>query len=373
MATSRSLGSITLDLILKLGGFTQGMQQAAQIAAQGGAQINKALASAGERLTAAMLTPLERYKAELKSIDALLKANAISQTTANRANKDAAATYQATSASGRAYTALLERSKTLTESLITPQERLNRELREYNALRQVRLQGRIPGAGIDETTFQRATAAAQARFSQAIDKPVKSVGLLSTGLQTLSRSLVGAASAYLSFYGAITGVRRIVEVIDEYSRLENRLSLVTQSSAELGRVQEELFQIAQRTRTEYAGVADLYAKLALTGNDLGVSQQNLLKFTEAVGNALAISGTSAQTARGALTQLSRRSCAVRTNSRSAWATCRSRSARRSRNFRMRSSRPCRRRTSGRSSIRSRNCRRSSRIPSSSRGCAISSR
>jgi tape measure domain-containing protein len=72
----------------------------------------------------------------------------------------------------------------------------------------------------------------------------------------------------------------------------------------LTRIQEELFAVAQRTRTEYAGVADLYVKLAQTSDDLGASQADLLKFTEAVGNALTVSGTSAQQAQGALLQLS---------------------------------------------------------------------
>ena len=79
---------------------------------------------------------------------------------------------------------------------------------------------------------------------------------------------------------------------------------MTESASQLSRVQNDLFEIAQRTRQAYSGVVDLYVRLAQAGKELGASQSNLLKFTEAVGNAFAISGTTAERARAALVQLS---------------------------------------------------------------------
>lgn len=112
---------------------------------------------------------------------------------------------------------------------------------------------------------------------------------------------IGAA---LGAFASVQGLQAIVRISDQYTQLRGRLALVTEGTEELGRVQQELFNIAQRTRTEMTGVADLYVKLAQSARELGASQQELLQFTEGVGNALTVSGSSAQQASGALLQLS---------------------------------------------------------------------
>lgn len=114
-------------------------------------------------------------------------------------------------------------------------------------------------------------------------------------------SRIGVA---LGAYASVQGLQTLVRISDEYTQLRGRLALVTSGTEELGQVQQQLFAIAQRTRTEMSGVADLYIKLAQTGRELGASQQDLLRFTEGVGNALTVSGATAQQASGALLQLS---------------------------------------------------------------------
>lgn len=112
-----------------------------------------------------------------------------------------------------------------------------------------------------------------------------------------------AKAAVVGYLGVQT-LQSIVRISDQYTQLRGRLALVTEGTEELGQVHQALFGIAQRTRTEMSGVADLYIKLAQTGRELGASQQELLQFTEAVGNALTVSGSNAQQASGALLQLS---------------------------------------------------------------------
>lgn len=126
------------------------------------------------------------------------------------------------------------------------------------------------------------------------------LGALDRQFSSFGKKIAASVAAYAS----IRTLRSVVEISDEYARLRGRLALVTENSAELADVQQKLFGVAQRTRTEYAGVADLYIKLAQTGKELNATQADLLKFTEGVGNALTVSGASAQTASGALLQLS---------------------------------------------------------------------
>lgn len=118
-------------------------------------------------------------------------------------------------------------------------------------------------------------------------------------LQSAARLAGGALAGVAS----VATARAVIGVADEYQRLENRLGLVTRSATELAAVQAQLNQIAARSRTEYTGVADLYIRLATVAGELGVSQQEILQFTEATGYAITQSGASAQSASGALGQL----------------------------------------------------------------------
>lgn len=122
--------------------------------------------------------------------------------------------------------------------------------------------------------------------------------------QNFSRNVSSSLAAAFSVYVSTRSLQGLVRITDQYTQLRGRLALVTDGTEELTRVQQELFQVAQRTRTEYSGVADLYIKLAQTGKELGASQSQLLAFTEGIGNALTVSGASAQGASGALLQLS---------------------------------------------------------------------
>lgn len=108
-------------------------------------------------------------------------------------------------------------------------------------------------------------------------------------------SAIGAAVA--------VGGRQALLTADAYTSLSARLALVTSGGGELLRVQQALFEQAQRTRTEFGATADLYGALARSTQSLGVSQERLLGVTETINRALVVSGTSASSAQAALMQL----------------------------------------------------------------------
>lgn len=124
-----------------------------------------------------------------------------------------------------------------------------------------------------------------------------------------SRAFTEMRKNFLSFRNVIAAagigiaVRQFIRLADSAQMIENRLKLVTDSAEELARVQEDLFEVAQRTNQEFASTTDLYVRLAQASNELGTSEKQLLEFTEAVGQAITISGASAQSASGALLQL----------------------------------------------------------------------
>lgn len=116
------------------------------------------------------------------------------------------------------------------------------------------------------------------------------------GVQLLRRAL--------GLIGGGLAVQQLVQMADAYTNIQNRLKLVTTGTANLARVTNELFEISNRTRSSYEGTANMYARVALSARSLGVSQQELLNFTESLNQAVILSGASMREAEGALIQLS---------------------------------------------------------------------
>lgn len=114
--------------------------------------------------------------------------------------------------------------------------------------------------------------------------------------QTLARAF--------AFIAVGAAVRQIIRMADTLTNLQNRLRLVTNGTEELNQVTEELFGIANRTRSAFEATGELYARLALSSKELGRSQQELLNFTESLNQAVILSGAAAQEARNGIIQLS---------------------------------------------------------------------
>ncbi|EKM6406007.1 tape measure protein [Pseudomonas aeruginosa] len=99
------------------------------------------------------------------------------------------------------------------------------------------------------------------------------------------------------------GVRELVEVADQYKNLQARLKLAVTSQEEFNRADAALFEIAQKNRAPLAETVTLYARLAPSVQALGRSQADVLAATDAIGQAVSLSGASSDAAAGALLQL----------------------------------------------------------------------
>lgn len=131
----------------------------------------------------------------------------------------------------------------------------------------------------------------------AVRRSLEQVEARSNSLErSLRRAFAGA--------GLTLAINGLVKVADAYTTIGNRLRTVTSSTEQLGAVQAELFAIAQRTRQAFGEVAETYARTAASAKDLGVSQRQVLQFTESLGHAIALSGASAAEASAAMRQLS---------------------------------------------------------------------
>lgn len=118
----------------------------------------------------------------------------------------------------------------------------------------------------------------------------------------LSKSYGGLKTA-IAAVGVVALTKKLLDQVNTYTEIENKLRLVTTGTENLSAVQEELFRIAQDSRVSLEATSDLYFRLAKSTDDLGISQSRLAGVTETINKAVAISGTNAQAASAALFQM----------------------------------------------------------------------
>lgn len=130
-----------------------------------------------------------------------------------------------------------------------------------------------------------------AKTRQAFTSVLNPVSNLSGAIRTLGITIASALS-----------VQKLVQYSDTFKQLESRLSIVVSGSGELRDVQQELFDIAQRTRQPLEGVFNLYTRLAQAIPEAQRSQFDLLGVTENINKALAITGEGSAQASSAILQ-----------------------------------------------------------------------
>lgn len=150
---------------------------------------------------------------------------------------------------------------------------------------------------LDKTTqAANRTADAADKLGDATQRTGGQFRALESSLGTL-RTVIGSL-------GVAVLVREFIGAADAVTVLNNQLKLATGSTKAAGEAFEALYDIAQRSRVSFAELGGTYAAIARAGSQLGVSQNRLLTVTEAIGNAMTISGGSAASMQAALVQLS---------------------------------------------------------------------
>lgn len=96
-----------------------------------------------------------------------------------------------------------------------------------------------------------------------------------------------------------------LEFAEEAEAAERKLELVTNGTEELGNTQSRLVEVAKQTHVAYSDTVDTYEKLALATKELGINSAQLLNFQSNLQQTITATGASAETAREAMTALTR--------------------------------------------------------------------
>jgi tape measure domain-containing protein len=132
------------------------------------------------------------------------------------------------------------------------------------------------------------------------------LGRVGSSMQQLGNAADGIRSSLGQLAGAFAGVvsvQQFMQAADAVTALQNNLRLATGSTAAATQAFDGLFQAAQRSRTSFTELGNTYASIARASESLKLSQGQLLSLTETIGNAITVSGASAQASQAALVQL----------------------------------------------------------------------
>ena len=152
---------------------------------------------------------------------------------------------------------------------------------------------------MNDTANKRLTAVeAQARRSQANLSRI--MGQAGSDMVSSFRNGIGALAPTLA---AAFSAQQVIQYADAYTGLQNRLKATGLEGEALKRVEDSLYEAANRNGVAVAATAELYQRAAMARENLGASEQDLLKIVSGTSAALKLQGTSATEASGALLQL----------------------------------------------------------------------
>lgn len=112
---------------------------------------------------------------------------------------------------------------------------------------------------------------------------------------------IGGAIAGLSLGALIT---ETIALADKYTLLQSRIKLVTTSAENYADVNDRLFKISQGSRTAYETTVEIFTRLSRATKNTSISQEEMLKVTDALNKATVVSGATTTEATNALIQLS---------------------------------------------------------------------
>lgn len=129
-----------------------------------------------------------------------------------------------------------------------------------------------------------------------IEKIGGSARKASKDVSYLKRALQGIA--------VVATLRILQNTADAYTQIGNRIRVVTKDTQQFGVVQDRLFEIANKTRAAYEATAESYSRTAIAAAELGITQEQVLEFTENLNKAVAVGGARAKEAINGIIQLS---------------------------------------------------------------------
>ena len=160
--------------------------------------------------------------------------------------------------------------------------------------------------GTEQARTATATAQAAAAQDRAALAALRLQQAQERGAATARRygDAMGRLRTLLAFAGVTLTAGSVVGMADAYTTLQNKLQPVTSSQAQVNELTGEMFELANRTRSEVGATTQAFVRFDRAMKGLGRSQNDTIRLTETINKALIVSGSTTQEAQSALLQLS---------------------------------------------------------------------
>lgn len=130
-------------------------------------------------------------------------------------------------------------------------------------------------------------------FNQELNDTGTSANNASNGLNRMLKTLLGFA-----------GLKKGIDIVDSYSNINARLSLINDELQTQLELQDKIFASAERARGSYSEIASAIAKMGLLAGDAFSGNDELIAFTELVQKSFKVGGADTSEQMGAMRQLS---------------------------------------------------------------------
>lgn len=129
-------------------------------------------------------------------------------------------------------------------------------------------------------------------------------GRMENELDRTGQSAARKLAAPLAAIGTFITAREVLDYADAWKRAGNSLRTANVPAGDVAATLERLYGISQDASAPLEATTQLFGRLSQSATELGATREQLFAFSEGVGDALKVAGTSAGAASGALLQLS---------------------------------------------------------------------
>lgn len=119
-----------------------------------------------------------------------------------------------------------------------------------------------------------------------------------------ARNLASGLGRLLSVAGIGLGTKEVIAYADAWTRSRAQLQVAGVELDRVGEKQQQLLEVANRSRTDFETIVSLYQRLGIASRELGTTQGDLTTITETLAKALQLGGASASEAQAAMLQFS---------------------------------------------------------------------
>lgn len=155
----------------------------------------------------------------------------------------------------------------------------------------------------DIADYNSRLSAAQRLTDQKLDAIERRAASMGKGVNQSFLLSTTAMTKFATSATAIAAGRAFLGIADQAKQLSAQLKLATENFGSFGKAQSDVFRISQDTRTDLDATTKLYAAFARNANDLGISQEQVARMTQTVGESFKISGAGAGESADAIRQL----------------------------------------------------------------------